>query len=62
VVYYGEAATLFDGILHYDTPVWRVAFNGSNIFNKIYTARCAGPAGCTYGAGRQLIGTVTRKF
>jgi iron complex outermembrane receptor protein len=62
VVYYGQAATLFDAILHYDTPVWRVAFNGSNIFGRIYTARCSGPAGCTYGAGRQLLGTVTRKF
>ncbi len=62
VVYYGRAATLFDAILHYDTPVWRVAFNGSNIFGRIYTARCSGPAGCTYGAGRQLLGTVTRKF
>ena len=62
VVYYGEAATLFDAILHYDTPEWRVAFNGSNVFNRVYTARCSGAAGCTYGAGRQLIGTVTRKF
>lgn len=62
VVYYGESATLFDAILHYDTPEWRVAFNGSNVFNKVYTARCSGPAGCTYGAGRQLIGTVSRKF
>ena len=62
VVYFGQSATLFDAIAHYDTPEWRVALNGSNIFNKIYTARCSGPAGCTYGAGRQLIGTVTRKF
>ena len=62
VVYYGQAATLFDAIVHYDTPEWRVAFNGSNIFDKVYTARCSGSAGCTYGAGRQLIGTVTRKF
>ena len=40
VVYYGQAATLFDAIVHYDTPEWRVAFNGSNIFDKVYTARC----------------------
>jgi iron complex outermembrane receptor protein len=62
VVYFGQSATLFDAIAHYDTPEWRIALNGSNIFNKIYTARCSGAAGCTYGAGRQLIGTVTRKF
>ncbi|MEZ5498103.1 MAG: TonB-dependent siderophore receptor [Steroidobacteraceae bacterium] len=62
VVYFGESVTLFDAIAHYDTPDWRVALNGSNITNKEYTARCSGPAGCTYGAGRQVILTATRKF
>jgi iron complex outermembrane receptor protein len=62
VVYYGQAATRFDAILHYDLPEWRFAINGSNIFDKVYTARCSGPAGCTYGAGRQVLGTVTWKY
>jgi iron complex outermembrane receptor protein len=62
VVYYGQSSTLFDAILHYDMPEWRFAVNGSNIFDKVYTARCSGPAGCTYGAGRQVLGTVTWKF
>jgi iron complex outermembrane receptor protein len=62
VVYYGESATLVDALLHYDAPAWRLALNGSNVFNKVYTARCAGAAGCTYGAGRQVIGTATWKF
>jgi iron complex outermembrane recepter protein len=62
VVYYGQPSTLFDAIAHYDTPEWRFALNGSNIFNRIYVARCSGPAGCTYGAGRQVIGTIDRKF
>jgi iron complex outermembrane receptor protein len=62
VVYYGQPATLFDAIVHYDTPEWRVALNGSNIFDKVYAARCAGAAGCTYGAGRQVIATLIRKF
>lgn len=62
LVYFGESATLFDAIAHFDTPDWRFALNGSNVFDKIYVARCSGPAGCTYGAGRQVIGTVTRKF
>ncbi len=62
VVYFGEKSTLFDAIVHYDTPEWRFAVNGSNIFDKTYVARCSGPAGCTYGAGRQVIGTVTKKF
>jgi iron complex outermembrane receptor protein len=62
VVYYGQTSTLFDAILHYDLPEWRFAVNGSNIFDKVYVARCSGPAGCTYGAGRQVLGTVTWKF
>lgn len=62
VIYYGESATLFDAIVHYDIPGWRLAINGSNIFDKAYVARCAGPAGCTYGAGRQVIATLTKRF
>jgi iron complex outermembrane recepter protein len=56
------AATLFDAIVHYDLPGWRFAVNGSNIFDKKYVARCSGSYGCVYGAGRQIIGTVTKKF
>jgi iron complex outermembrane receptor protein len=62
IVYMGEEATLFDAIVHYDTPGWRFAVNGSNVFDKRYVARCASAAGCTFGAGRQVIGTVTKKF
>ncbi|MGN6376198.1 MAG: TonB-dependent siderophore receptor [Sphingomonas sp.] len=62
VVYYGQAATLFDAMVHYDLPGWRFAINGSNILDKTYVARCSGPAGCVYGAGREIIGTVTKKF
>lgn len=62
VVYAGEESTLFDAIIRYDTESWRFALNGSNIFDEQYVARCSGPAGCTYGAGRQIIATVTRKF
>jgi len=62
VVYYGQSSTLFDATVHYDTPEWRIAVNGSNIFGREYVARCSGPAGCTYGAGRQVIGTINRKF
>lgn len=62
IVYTGEASTLFDAVIRYDTQNWRFAINGSNIFNEEYVARCAGVANCTYGAGRQVIATVTRKF
>ena len=62
IVYFGQDPVLFDAIVHYDTPGWRFAVNGSNIFDKRYVARCSGPVGCTYGAGAQVIGTVTKKF
>ena len=55
-------ATLFDAILHYDTPRFRIAVNASNLFDKDYVARCTGLYGCVYGAGRQVIATLTGKF
>jgi iron complex outermembrane recepter protein len=62
VVYTGESSTLFDAIIRYDLADWRFALNASNLFDEEYVARCSGPAGCTYGAGQQIIATVTRKF
>lgn len=62
VVYRGEAATLFDAIVSYDIPGWRLAVNGSNILDDRYVARCSGPVGCFYGAPRQVLATITRKF
>lgn len=57
----GEA-TLFDAIVHYDAPKFRIAVNASNLFDKDYIARCTGLYGCVYGAGRQVIATLTGKF
>ena len=62
VVYDGQAATLVDGILSYDLPGWRVSVNGSNLFDRRYVARCSGPTGCFYGAGRQVLAAVARRF
>jgi len=56
------SATLFDAIIHYDTPRFRFAVNASNLFDKNYVARCTGLYGCVYGAGRQVIATLTGKF
>lgn len=55
-------ATLFDAILHYDQPRFRIAINASNLFDRDYVARCTGLYGCVYGAGRQVIATLTGKF
>lgn len=62
VVYRGEAATLADAIISYDIPGWRFAVNGSNILDERYVARAAGPISAFYGAPRQVLLTVTRKF
>ena len=62
VVYDGQSSTLFDAIIHYDMPGWRFAVNASNLLDRTYVARCSGPNGCFYGAGRQVIGTITKKF
>lgn len=61
-VLYSNASTLVDAIIHYDTPGWRFAVNASNLFDKRYVARCESASNCSYGAGRQVIGTVTKRF
>lgn len=55
-------ATLFDAMLHYDQPRFRLAVNASNLFDKEYVARCTGLYGCLYGAGRQVVVTLTGKL
>ncbi|HTM81376.1 TonB-dependent siderophore receptor [Asticcacaulis sp.] len=60
--YWGQQSTLFDAAVHYDTPAWRIALNGSNITDVKYVARCSGYVGCTYGAGQTWTATLTRKF
>lgn len=59
---FSDDPVLFDALLSYDTPGWRFAVNGSNIFDKRYVARCAAINNCNFGAGRQVIGSVTKKF
>ena len=62
VVYYGQATTLMDAIVSYEVPGWRFAVNGSNVLDNRYVARCSGPVGCFYGAPRQVLATVTKRF
>ena len=61
LVFKGDSSLLFDAIISYDTPDWRFAINGSNIFDQRYVGRCASATGCNFGAGRQVIGTATYK-
>ncbi|MGE4323843.1 MAG: TonB-dependent siderophore receptor [Sphingobium sp.] len=62
VLFTSPAVTLFDATLHYDIPGWRLAINGSNIFDKRYAGRCNGSMGCFFGQNRQIIATVTKQF
>lgn len=62
VVYRGESATLADALVSYDMPGWRFAVVGSNILDERYVARVSGPVGAFYGAPRQVLLSVTRKF
>jgi iron complex outermembrane receptor protein len=55
-------ATLFDAAVHYEWNNFRFAINASNIFDKEYIASCYGPVSCFYGAGRQVLGTVTYRW
>jgi len=62
ILYTSPAVTLFDAALHYDIPGWRLAVNGSNIFDKRYAGRCTGPTGCFFAQSRQIIATATKRF
>lgn len=62
VVYDSPSVVLWDAIVHYDTPEWRFAVNGSNIFDKRYAGRCSGQFSCFFGQGQQVFATVSRKF
>lgn len=62
VVYNSDELFLFDASIRYDTEKWRFAINSSNLLDDEYVARCASTSNCTYGAGRQIIASVTRKF
>ncbi|MBV9842502.1 MAG: TonB-dependent siderophore receptor [Sphingomonadaceae bacterium] len=61
-VIYGNSSTLFDAMLHYDMPGWRFSVNASNLFDKRFVARCASTVQCFFGAERQVLGTITKRF
>ncbi len=63
VVLDSDSSFLVDGSLRYDlNDSWRFAINASNLFDKRYVARCGSFSNCNFGAGREVIGTVVRKF
>ena len=62
VVFDSDDSFLVDASLRYDTQRFRFSINGSNIADTKYVARCASVSNCNFGAGRQIIGTVTLKL
>ena len=62
VIYLGEDPVLFDAVIRYDTEGWRFAVNASNLLDERYVARAASASNANFGASRQVIGTITRKF
>lgn len=62
VVFDSDDSFLVDAAIRYDTDKWRFSINGSNVLDEKYVARCASVSNCNFGAGRQVIGTVMRKF
>lgn len=55
------AFTLFDAMVAYDTGLWRLALNVSNLADKTYIGSCA-MYGCFYGEPRKAIVTATRRW
>lgn len=54
--------TLFDALLAYDMPRWRLALNGSNLADKTYVSTCLRRGDCWYGARRTVTATATYRF
>lgn len=56
------AYTLVDAALRYKKNGWQAALNVSNLFDKTYYATCYPGAGCIYGEGRVIKGSLSMKF
>ena len=54
--------TLADAALRYQRGSWQAALNVSNLFDKTYFSTCYPGAGCFYGEGRKIQGTLTANF
>ncbi|WP_370151691.1 TonB-dependent siderophore receptor [Ferrovibrio sp.] len=53
--------TLVDAALHYDWNSLRFSLNAANLFDK-ENLSCRSSTGCTYGAGRTVIGAVRYRW
>lgn len=56
------SVTLLDAMLAWDSPIWRLALNVSNLADKQYFSNCWSWGECSYGAARNLSLTASRRF
>ncbi|WP_189587911.1 TonB-dependent siderophore receptor [Mesorhizobium sp. M3A.F.Ca.ET.201.01.1.1] len=54
--------TLVDAALRYKKNGWQAALNVSNLLDKTYYSTCYPGAGCIYGEGRTVKGSLSMKF
>lgn len=54
--------TVADAALRYKRGSWEAALNVSNVFDKKYFSTCYPGAGCYYGEGRNIKGSLNVKF
>lgn len=56
------SATLADALLAYDAGDWRIAFNVTNLADKVHITQCLARGDCFYGQGRTYALTSTYRF
>jgi iron complex outermembrane recepter protein len=57
-----DAVTLFDALLAWENPKWRVALNVANLTDKTYLATCLDRGDCWYGARRNAVLSATYRW
>ncbi len=53
---------LADMTVQYDWDQVSATFGVTNLFDKTYSATCAGSSGCILGEGREMTLTLSKKF
>lgn len=56
------SVTLFDAMLAWENSRWRVALNASNLTDKVYVATCLERGDCWWGARRNVLLSVSRRW
>ena len=56
------AVTLFDAMVAWESPHWRVAINGSNLEDETVIAVCLERGDCFYGPRSNVVGSISYRF